>query len=91
VKWGRWDVHGEVALGLALLAAAYLLGVGPLRSRHRSADRVAPGRVLAFFGGLAVVFLALNGPLHELSDYYLFSAHMVQHLLLMLVVPRCFW
>ena len=29
---------------------------------------------------------ALNGPLHDLSDYYLFSAHMVQHLLLTLVV-----
>jgi len=87
VEWGRWDVHGEVVLGLALLAVAYLLGVGPLRSRHGSADRVAPGRVLAFLGGLAVVFLALNGPLHELSDHYLFSAHMVQHLLLTLVVP----
>ena len=39
------------------------------------------------FGGLAVLLLTLNGPLHDLSDYYLFSAHMVQHLLLTLVVP----
>src|SRR5688572_19966274 len=39
-----------------------------------------------FFTGLAGIFLALNGPLHDLSDYYLFSAHMVQHLLLSLVV-----
>ncbi len=28
------------------------------------------------------MFLALNGPLHDLSDYYSFSAHMAQHLLL---------
>src|SRR5207249_4138645 len=34
-----------------------------------------------------VLLVALNGPLHDLSDYYLFSAHMVQHLLLTLVVP----
>jgi len=61
--------------------------VGPLRRRLGSADRVAPARGLAFLGGLAVVFVALNGPLHELSDRYLFSAHMVQHLLLTLVVP----
>src|SRR5438034_7018214 len=31
--------------------------------------------------------LALNGPLHNLSDSYLFSAHMVQHLVLTLVFP----
>ncbi len=29
----------------------------------------------------------LNGPVHELSDRYLFSAHMLQHLVLTLVVP----
>src|SRR5919201_1686409 len=36
---------------------------------------------------LLVLLLAVNGPLHDLSDAYLFSAHMVQHLLLTLVVP----
>jgi putative membrane protein len=40
-----------------------------------------------FLGGLIVLLVALNGPLHDLSDYYLFSAHMVQHLLLTLMVP----
>ena len=35
----------------------------------------------------SLIFLSLNGPLHDLSDDYLFSAHMVQHLLLTLVVP----
>src|SRR5256885_10840471 len=33
------------------------------------------------------LFRSLNGPLHDLGDYYLFSAHMVQHLLLTLGVP----
>jgi putative membrane protein len=42
---------------------------------------------VAFYCGLAVIFLSLNGWLHDLSDYYLFSAHMVQHLLLTLLVP----
>jgi putative membrane protein len=41
---------------------------------------------LSFASGLLVLFAALNGPIHDLSDYYLFSAHMVQHLLLTLVV-----
>ena len=33
------------------------------------------------------MFLALNGPLHDISDYYLFTGHMVQHLALTLVTP----
>src|SRR5207247_8663034 len=41
----------------------------------------------SFAGALVVLGLALNGPLHNLSDSYLFSAHMVQHLILTLVFP----
>lgn len=82
-----FHVHGEVVLGLLLLASAYLLALGPLRQRLDGPDAVARPRVLCFLGGLAVIFFALNGPLHELSDRSLFSAHMVQHLLLTLVVP----
>jgi putative membrane protein len=36
---------------------------------------------------LVVLVLALNGPVHDLSDYYLFSVHMVQHLVLTLLFP----
>jgi putative membrane protein len=46
-----------------------------------------PGQRASFFTSLLLLFLTLNGPLHDLSDYYLFSAHMIQHLILTLVVP----
>jgi len=36
---------------------------------------------------VAVIFFSLQGPLHELSDRYLFSGHMVQHLAITLVFP----
>jgi putative membrane protein len=36
---------------------------------------------------MLVLLFSLNGPMHDLSDYYLFSAHMVQHLLLTLLFP----
>ncbi|MGH7445959.1 MAG: cytochrome c oxidase assembly protein, partial [Longimicrobiales bacterium] len=42
---------------------------------------------LAFVGGTVLLFLSLNGPLHDLSDNFLFSAHMVQHLIITLIVP----
>jgi putative membrane protein len=45
------------------------------------------GQRASFFASLALLFFTLNGPLHDLSDYYMFSAHMVQHLVLTLMVP----
>src|SRR6476661_1261648 len=45
------------------------------------------GQRASFVLGLLLLFFTLNGPLHDLSDGFLFSAHMVQHLVLTLVVP----
>jgi putative membrane protein len=41
----------------------------------------------SFMGALLVLFGALTGPLHDLSDYYLFSAHMIQHMVLVFAMP----
>ena len=40
-----------------------------------------------FLAAVAVILLALVSPLSALADGYLFSAHMVQHILLLLIVP----
>jgi putative membrane protein len=80
-SWVRGEVHLDVLLGVVLLAGAYTWATVASR-------RPAPlGQPLAFFAGCAALLAALNGPLHDLSDYYLFSAHMVQHLVLTLLVP----
>src|SRR5690348_11517167 len=76
--WQRWDLHPSVIIGLALLGGLYVYWGGSAAPRRR---------VASFLGALAVLGLALNGPLHNLSDFYLFSAHMVQHLVLTLVFP----
>ena len=39
--------------------------------------------------GLSVFVFAFVSPLGVLADGFLFSAHMIQHLLLLLVVPLC--
>ena len=85
--WTHWHGHPDVLLGLALFEGAYLLGVGPIRERYRLADEVQPLQVATFTLGVLVIFVALISPLHELSDRYLFSAHMLQHVLLTLVAP----
>jgi putative membrane protein len=76
---GQW--HPEVLAGLTALGTLYVW-------RARALTSALPaGRALAFAAGLVVIAGALNGPLHDLADQYLFSAHMAQHLLLMLVAP----
>lgn len=72
-----WDWDPSVVIGCLLLAVVYPVLVRPRRWRH----------LLAWMAGVAVLLLALVSPLDPLSDEYLFSAHMVQHLLLILIVP----
>jgi putative membrane protein len=85
--WTHWHGHPDALIGLALLQGLYLLGVGPVRERYGLADSVDPRRVAAFTLGVLVLVVALLSPLHILSDSYLFSAHMLQHVLLTLVAP----
>lgn len=81
LSWFSGSVHVEVLLGIALLGLAYAMAW----VRHPGPP--SGGRFASFYAGLVILGLTLNGPLHDLSDVYLFSAHMVQHLVLMLVVP----
>src|SRR5262252_6129701 len=79
--WQHWDVHPSVAIGIVALALLYARLGGPAAPRRR---------VVSFGAALLVLFFSLNGPLHDLSDGYLFSAHMVQHLILTLLFPPLF-
>ena len=82
-NWLTWSIHPSTVVGLAALAGLYLW-----RARARDAENRLPAwRQVSFFSSLLVVFASLNGPLHDLSDTYLFSAHMVQHLLLTMLFP----
>lgn len=78
----RFSIHWSTVAGIGGLAALY-----QWRWKKRP-EGSSGGSPLAFYTALALLFLSLNGPLHDLSDSYLFSAHMVQHLVLtMAVVP----
>ena len=81
--WKILDLHVSVVLGIAAFCVLYGLAVTRWRVRYSwSSKPIETWRVVCFTLGQVVLFVSLNGPLHHLSDYYLFSAHMVQHLLL---------
>jgi len=82
-----WSLHPSVLIGTGLLGALYVLGIGPLRRRFDLGPPAPAWRIACFMAGLAVLLVSLNGPIHDLSDYYLFWVHMGQHLLLTLVLP----
>ena len=68
-------------------AGAYLACVGPLRSFFPGSAPVPRARIFTFLLGSFILFIALVSPLGTLSDGYLFSAHMIQHMLITLIAP----
>lgn len=86
-SWANWSGDGTLRAGLLLITGTYLLGIGPIRRRYRLARHADPRKTASFLAGVLVLVLALDGPLHDLSDHYLFSAHMLQHMLLTLAAP----
>ena len=85
--WTTWQAEPESIVLLVAIEGLYLLGVGPLRERNNWADDVDPRQVATFTLGVLVLFVALVSPINVVSDQYLFSVHMLQHVLLTLVAP----
>lgn len=77
--WTAWTFDPLVVLGLVGSAALYAVGYRRLRARARK-----PWRAVAFAGAWLSVAIALVSPLDAMAEA-LFSAHMVQHLLLIVV------
>ena len=67
--------------------ASLRAGLAP-RPRHRIAHRPGWGRLALFFAGLLVILAALVSPIDALGDQLLVM-HMVQHILLLDIVPIC--
>src|SRR5687767_13985409 len=81
INWWRWSIHPCTVLGNAALRVLYLW------LARRVEEKPTGLQQGYFFSGLFVMFATLNGPIHDLSDGYLFSAHMVQHLVMTLLMP----
>jgi cytochrome c oxidase assembly factor CtaG len=86
-----WSWQPAILLGLGTVAAGYTFAFYHFR-HHGWLDRLARRDLLKrshpwfFASGLAVLILALLSPIDALAEL-LFWAHMVQHLLLLMVAP----
>ena len=73
----HWELPPSIWAGCVILLAAYLW------ARRFKFDL----KTLSFSSGVLIIFLALCSPLDALADGYLFSAHMLQHMLLGTIAP----
>lgn len=92
---GFWlpDFHMDLdALALSgLLAGIYFVTIIEARRRGITYP-VGAGRVVGFLAGALTLLVASSWPLHDLSEEYLFSVHMVQHMLFIFVAaPLLLW
>ncbi len=84
------DIFADWTLPLWLTALTVLSGAiyvrGWLAIRKTRSEQFTEMRLASFLGGLTVLWLAIGSPMDGFADAML-SAHMVEHLLLMSVVP----
>jgi putative membrane protein len=78
-----------VWLLVLVLGAAYVLALRVLGPRFvEPVERAASRRQMASFAlGVLALWVAADWPVHDISEGYLYSVHMVQHLLLTFVAP----
>jgi cytochrome c oxidase assembly factor CtaG len=81
----QWQFAPVVTAGVAVFALLYLVGIVRVRRRHPHHPWPAL-RSLSFLLGLAAVVIATESSIGAYDDV-LFSVHMVQHLMLIMVAP----
>src|SRR5271167_236628 len=79
-----WSIPPAATFAIVLTALVYLRGWWLLR-RAGSPD-VPPWRAVTFLGGLLTLWAALASPMDVFNGFIL-TAHMLQHMLLMMVAP----
>jgi putative membrane protein len=85
----QWHIHPDVWLLMLTLIGGYIV----LTRRWGAVDAPDPPRPVpirkqaAFFLGVAFLWIGSDWPIHEISENYLLSVHMVQHMIYTFIAP----
>lgn len=82
IDWRHWHNEPYLVGGLVFLGWLWAVLAGPLRPRLAPAARYPRRQAWYFYGALFVFYLAVGSPLDQIGERFLFSAHMLQHQLL---------
>ncbi len=85
----RFQPHVEVWLLVVFLVASYIYVVRVLGPKAvPDGEPVITRRQLwCFVGGILILWLATDWPMHDIAEEYLYTVHMVQHMCLTYFMP----
>ncbi|MEA3018554.1 MAG: putative rane protein [Actinomycetota bacterium] len=88
----RFQPHPEIWLLIAGIAAMAIYAVRVIGPRATNDDEVIATRSqkVWFTIALLTLWLAIDWPMHDIAEEYLYFVHMIQHLLLSFVIPPMF-
>jgi putative membrane protein len=85
----RYQWHPEVWVLVAFLTLAYIYMVRVIGPKAVPAGQPAVTRfnIGCFIGAMVMLWVASDWPLHDIGEEYLYSAHMLQHMMLSYFLP----
>lgn len=85
----EFELHPEVLLivAAAIGIGGYVVRVLAPRALPDGSEAVTRAQRCYFVAGLVALYVSSAWPVHDISEEYLYSVHMIQHLLITFVVP----
>ena len=83
IDWRHWHNEPWLVGGLVFIGWLWAVLAGPLRARLAGEGTVFPwAHAGRFYAALTIFYFAVGSPLDQIGERFLFSAHMLQHQLL---------
>lgn len=82
IDWRHWHNEPWLIGGLVALGWLWAILTGPCRRRLAPEAPFPRGHAMRFYLSLVVFYVAVGSPLDQIGERFLFSAHMLQHQLL---------
>jgi putative membrane protein len=86
----RFETNVEVYVLIAFLVGAFVYMIrvlGPRAVAVHGGPVVTRRNVVAFVGAMSMLFVSSTWPIHQISERYLYAAHMLQHMMLSYFMP----
>lgn len=88
----RFQFHPEVWLLVAFVIGSYTYAIRVIGRRiHPTGEVVSKKQLRAFVAAVLLLWVASDWPMHDIAEEYLYSVHMVQHMVLSYFVPPLVW
>jgi putative membrane protein len=82
IDWRHWHNEPYLVGGLVLFGWLWAIAAGPLRAQLAPGTPFPRTHAWQFYSALVIFYLSVGSPLDQIGERFLFSVHMLQHMLL---------